>query len=85
MPGWKSVLLALLSAVLLVLAFPDFDLWWMAWFALVPLMWAVEREKDSIPRAALIGWIFGTAFFFGSCWWLTFAPITYAGFPAIVA
>jgi apolipoprotein N-acyltransferase len=85
LPGWKNVLLALLSAVLLVLAFPDFDLWWIAWFALVPLMLAVEREKDSMPRATIIGWIFGTSFFFGSCWWLTFAPITYAGFPPIVA
>ena len=85
LPGWKNVLLALLSAVLLVLAFPDFDLWWMAWFALVPLMWAPEREKESISRATIVGWIFGTAFFFGSCWWLTFAPITYAGFPPVVA
>ena len=85
LPGWRSVLLALLSALLLVLAFPDLDLWWMAWFALVPVLWAVEREKDSIPRAVLTGWIFGTAFFFGSCWWLTFAPITYAGFPPVVA
>ena len=85
LPGWKSVLLAILSAVLLVLAFPDFDLWWIAWFALVPMMWAVEREKKWIPRATIVGWIFGTAFFFGSCWWLTFAPITYAGFPPIVA
>ena len=85
MPGWKNVLLALLSAVLLVLAFPDLDLWFLAWFALAPMMWAVEREKDSIPRATIVGWVFGTAFFFGSCWWLTFAPITYAGFPTAVA
>lgn len=85
LPDWKNALLAIAGAILLVLAFPDFDLWFLAWFALVPLMWAVEREKDSIPRAVLTGWIFGTAFFFGSCWWLTYAPITYAGFPPVVA
>ena len=28
---------------------------------------------------------FGTVFFFGTCWWLTFAPITYAGFPTLLA
>lgn len=80
-PNWKNVLLALLAAGLLVLAFPDFEWWWTAWFALVPLMWAIEREKESTVRSFVIGWIFGTTFFFGTCWWLTFAPITYAGFP----
>lgn len=80
-PNWKNVLLALLAAGLLVLAFPDFEWWWTAWFALVPLMWAVDREKESTVRSFVVGWIFGTTFFFGTCWWLTFAPITYAGFP----
>src|SRR5207344_2426211 len=50
-------------------------------FALVPLIWAVEREKASATRSFVVGWVFGTIFFFGTCWWLTFAPITYAGFP----
>ncbi|MBP9664734.1 MAG: hypothetical protein KBD94_08935, partial [Pyrinomonadaceae bacterium] len=45
LPSWKNALLALLAAGLLILAFPDFEWWWTAWFALVPLMWAVEREK----------------------------------------
>ena len=85
LPGWKNALLALLSAVLLILAFPDFDYWFLAWFALVPLMWAVEREKESTSRSCVLGWIFGTAFFFGTCWWLTYAPITYAAFPPILA
>ncbi len=80
-PGWQSALLALLAAVLLILAFPDFEYWLLAWFALVPLMWAVEREKESVPKSVVIGWIFGTTFFFGTCWWLTFAPIHYAAFP----
>ena len=85
LPNWKNAALALLGAILLILAFPDFDCWFLAWFALVPLMWAVEREKESTSRSVLVGWIFGTAFFFGTCWWLTYAPITYAGFPPIVA
>jgi len=46
LPHWKNVLLALLAAGLLILAFPDFEWWWTAWFALVPLMWAVERETE---------------------------------------
>ena len=84
-PSWKSTLLAVLSAVLLVLSFPDFEFWYLAWFALVPLMWAIERETVSTARPFILGWLFGTIFFFGTCWWLTFAPITYAGFPPLLA
>ena len=84
-PSWQSALLAVLAAGLLILAFPDFEYWFLAWFALVPLMWAVEREKDSVVRAFVTGWLFGTVFFFGTCWWLTFAPINYAGFPPWLA
>jgi apolipoprotein N-acyltransferase len=81
LPTWKNAGLAALSAVLLIVAFPDFDWWFLAWFALVPLFWAIEREKDGPVRGFVLGWIWGVVFFFGTCWWLTFAPITYAGFP----
>ena len=85
LPTLANSLLAILSAVLLTLAFPDFDLWFLAWFALVPLFFAIEREKESVVKSFVLGWIFGVAFFFGTCWWLTFAPINYGGVPAPVA
>jgi apolipoprotein N-acyltransferase len=81
LPSWKDLLLAIFSALLLTLAFPDFDYWFLAWVALVPLLWAIDRERDSAPRAFICGWMFGIVFLFSTCWWLTFAPITYAGFP----
>lgn len=85
LPAPLNILLAAVSAILLVLAFPDFEFWIIAWFALVPLFFAVEREKESWIKSFLVGWTFGTVFFFGSCWWLTHAPITYAGFPSLLA
>jgi apolipoprotein N-acyltransferase len=85
LPGWKSALLAVLAGILLVLAFPDFDLWFLAWFALVPLLIAVDREKGSAARSFVCGWLFGFVFFTGTCWWLTYAPIHYAGFPVVLA
>lgn len=85
LPDLKNAGLAVLSAILLILAFPNFELWYLAWFGPVPLLWAVEREKVSFARSFVTGWIFGIVFFFGTCWWLTFAPITYAGFPALLA
>jgi len=85
LPDWKNAFLAVLSAILLVLAFPDFEFWFLAWFALAPLFWAVEREKLSTAKSFVLGWIFGICFFFGTCWWLTFAPVTYAAFPPLLA
>ena len=84
LPGWKNALLAVAAALLLALAFPDFDLWPMAYVALVPLLWAIGREERT-GASFVLGWIFGVVFFFVTCWWLTFAPITYAGFPAALA
>ncbi len=79
-----SAVLSTISAILLILAFPDFEFSLLAWFALVPLFFAIEREKESVVKSFLTGWLFGVTFFFGTCWWLTFAPITYAGIPWII-
>lgn len=85
LPSPKNSLLAALSAVLLILAFPDFEIFIFAWFALIPLFYAVECEKDSIVKSFVLGWIFGAIFFFGSCWWVSYPMIYYAAFPAPVA
>lgn len=85
LPSPLNIGLAILSAVLLILAFPGFEFWFCAWFALVPLFFAVNKERNSLFASFIIGWIFGTVFFFGTCWWLTFAPITYAKFPIALA
>lgn len=81
LPNPANVLLTVFAAILLILSFPDFDLWFLAWVALAPLFLAIEREKESFARSAVLGWLFGTTFFFGSCWWLTFSMITYGGIP----
>src|SRR5689334_14530179 len=85
LPTLSNSLLAILSAILLVLAFPDFEFWFLAYVALIPLFLAIEREKESFTRSFITGWIFGITFFTGTCWWLTFAPITYGGVPAPLA
>ena len=84
-PSLLSLALAVASAVLLTLAFPNFDLSFTAWFALVPFFFAVEREKESVVKSAILGWIFGTLFFAGSCWWLTYSFTTYGGIPTWLA
>ena len=65
---------AILSAALLIVSFPDFDVWPLAWLALVPLFLLVSRRPQP-GRAFFLGWIFGTVFFYGSCYWLTYSMI----------
>jgi apolipoprotein N-acyltransferase len=81
-PSPQNSLLAVFSAILLVLAFPDFEFWWLAWVALAPLFWAIEREKKSVVKSFFLGWLWGVTFFFGTCWWLAYAPTHYGGLPA---
>ncbi len=85
MPKLANVALVLLSVILLTLSFPDFELWYLAWFGLVPLFVAIDREKVSIFRTSFLGWLFGTGFFYGTCWWLSFAMITYGEIPSYLA
>jgi apolipoprotein N-acyltransferase len=84
MPSTAEILCAVASALLLVLAFPDFGVWPLAWVALAPLLFNVGRR----PRAAqsfFSGWLAGTLFFYATCHWLTYPMIHYAGIPAPLA
>ena len=84
-PSLVNALLAVFSAILLTFAFPNFDFWFLAWFGLIPFFIAVEREKESVIKSFVLGWVFGTCFFFGTCWWLTYALIHYGGIPFIIS
>ena len=83
-PTRVETALALSTATLLVLSFPDFNLWPLAWVSLVPLFIAVAR-RPQMGRAFLLGWIASTLFFLGSCYWLTYAMVRYGGIPTLVA
>ncbi|PYS79684.1 MAG: hypothetical protein DMF70_12605 [Acidobacteria bacterium] len=83
-PTFAEASLSIASALLLVLSFPDFDLWWLAWIGLVPLLVAVTRMSKT-GRAFLLGWLWGVIFFYGTCWWLTYPMIRYAHITAPLA
>src|SRR5271168_1789516 len=61
--------LALLTAVLLILTFPRANQTWLASFALVPLLCALGREPRPLRRF-LLGWICGSVYWFGVCYWI---------------
>ncbi len=62
---WKVIC----SALLLILAYPNFNLGYLAWVALIPLFFALENKKTS--QRFIIGYIFGVVFFSGILYWLT--------------
>ena len=69
---------ALLTALLLVLAFPRFNLVWCAPVALAPLLVAVAREPRPWKRF-LLGEIAGVVYWFGVCYWIEGVLANYGG------
>src|SRR3989441_987272 len=63
---------ALLSAALLILSFPKFDLSPLAWIALVPLLLALEGKTAT--RACLLAFVTGLGFFAGLFYWIWAVP-----------
>ncbi len=83
-PTLTEAALAVASAVLTILSFPNFDLWFLAWIGLIPLLLAIARAPSAL-RASVLGWLYGTLFFYGTCWWLTYPMIHYARISAWLA
>jgi apolipoprotein N-acyltransferase len=75
-PTLAEASLATSSALFLILSFPNFDLWPLAWIALAPLFVIVARRARP-ARAFVLGWLWGAIFFYGTCWWLTYSMIRY--------
>ena len=67
-----SFLLAILSAFLLLLAFPTFDLGWLAWLGLVPLFVAISGR--SAKSAFFLSYLCGIVFVSGVYRWVLEAP-----------
>ena len=80
---FSTPVLALLSAILLALAFPTFSLSWLAFVALVPLLRATGRA--TAWRAAWVGLLAGTVFSTINLFWLTHAMAVYGHVPQALA
>jgi len=83
-PSVTACGVALLSSVFLIISFPDFNLWPLAWGALIPLLLMVARRPRPVPCFCL-GWLFGSVFFYGSCYWVTYSIVHFGGFSPWIA
>jgi len=61
-------ILTIASAVLLIFAYPSFNLGLLAWFSLVPLFFAIENLNAK--NRFFTGYLFGLVFFSGILYWL---------------
>ena len=76
---------ALVSGVLIVLAFPVFDMYLLAWVAFIPLLLSLWKKKPQ--EAFQDGFLFGIVYFFGTLYWIYHSINFYGGIsfvPSIV-
>jgi apolipoprotein N-acyltransferase len=69
---------AAVSGLVLVLALPKPDLYFLGWIALVPLL-LVLSGNPTRGSSALLGYLAGLVFFSGSCYWIVTTMATYGG------
>ena len=79
-PFISNLSLAVFSGVLLVFAFPEWNLWSLGWVGTAPLIMAVARERR-VWRSLLLGSVTGTIFYAGSSQWVMHSMHNYGGIP----
>lgn len=91
---WQAWLLAVLSGVLQVLAFPIPNLNWLSWIAITPLLVAILHARRlgrvpssvaSIRQGLVLGYVSGVIVYLGSCYWIYHVMNSYGGLDAPVA
>jgi apolipoprotein N-acyltransferase len=73
------MILAILSGVLTGLAFPKFDLSFLAWVSLIPLFFALQRRR-ALP-AFWLGALAGLVYYGILLYWIPAVPAHYGGMP----
>lgn len=74
---WQSTM-ALATAFLLIASFPNFDLAYLAWVALAPLLFVIAQGV-SWRRAFWLGWLAGVVFTFFAENWIAHSMVYFGG------
>jgi apolipoprotein N-acyltransferase len=75
-----NILFAILSGALLILSFPKYGSGFVAWFAFIPLLFALYRVT-SIRQAILLGFITGVVSYTGIVYWIVYVVVNYGYLP----
>jgi apolipoprotein N-acyltransferase len=76
----SSILLPALSAALLTVASPGFDLWFIAYIALIPMLIGVSKS----PKPYIAGWFFGFIYYAVNMRWVVTAVSDFGNSPKFV-
>jgi apolipoprotein N-acyltransferase len=79
-----KIFLSILSAGLLAAPFLSPALFPLAWFAFVPLFWAIDQASTT-RRAVFYGWTMGFAAHLIGFYWLVYTISAFGGFPYAVS
>ncbi|MGQ9636385.1 MAG: apolipoprotein N-acyltransferase [Thermodesulfobacteriota bacterium] len=79
----RDIIYFLLSAILLILSFPNFDLEFLVWFSLVPLFFAINGK--TLFQSFKLGFLTGVLSFLGIIYWVIVAVHTYGNIPLIIS
>jgi apolipoprotein N-acyltransferase len=79
----KDYLAAIISGLLLAFAFPEFNLEFLAWFALVPLLFVIY--SGNARRALRLGFVSGLVFYFITLSWVINTLVNYGNIPTVVS
>ena len=79
----RDILLSAVSGILLTFSFPNLDFGFFAWFALVPLFYAIEGKN--LLHALVLGLVTGFTSFLGIIYWIIVAVHTYGNVPLILS
>ncbi|MGQ9647808.1 MAG: apolipoprotein N-acyltransferase [Thermodesulfobacteriota bacterium] len=79
----NEVLLSAFSGILLIFSFPNFDLEFLAWFAFVPLLYAIHGKTRL--HAFTLGFLTGLVSYLGILYWIIVAVHTYGNIPLILS
>ena len=83
LPWWLRILLASLGGTCVFLAFPDYDLFFLAWFALALEMWAIEGLSGK--KAFWVGLLAGTITNVGGFYWIETTLEVFGHMPVAVS
>src|SRR5450759_5263362 len=75
-----NILFAILSGALLILSFPKYGSGFVAWFAFIPLLFALHRVT-SIRQAILLGFVTGVVGYIGIIYWIVYVVVNYGYLP----
>jgi len=65
----NELFLILISIIILILSYPKFSLWPLAWFSLIPAIIALYRAKNYV-KAFLYGYLLGFTFYMCILYWI---------------